>query len=365
MSVPFFNLTRQYAVIGHELDHAARDVLASGQYIFGPRIAEFERECAEYLGVKHAIGVASGTDSLELSLRALGIGAGDEVITTPFSFFATAEMITTVGATPIFVDLDDTLNLDPTKIEAAITERTRAIMPVHLFGLCAAMDEINAIAQRHQLHVIEDAAQAFGATLNGRCAGTMGAVGCYSFYPTKNLGACGDGGLVTTNDDAVAQRVRLLLNHGSRTRYYNEAIGCCSRLDAIQAALLSVKLPHLDEWNERRREIAERYRAALSGTSIQLPREPPGARHIYHQFTVRTAQRDRLLAVLKDREIGYSIFYPVPIHLQEAYASLGYKRGDFPATDRACDEVVSLPMFPELTDDEIGAVVAAVRDASR
>ncbi len=366
MSIPFFNLTRQYQTIGAELEQAAREVLASGQYVLGSRVAGFERQCAELLGVKHAVGVASGTDALALSLRALGIGSGDEVITTPFTFFATAEMISAVGAKPVFVDIQpDTFNLDPSRVESAITTRTKALLPVHLFGLCANMIELNGLATKHGLRVIEDAAQAFGAMYLGKRAGALGQAGCFSFFPTKNLGACGDGGLVTTNDDTIADQVRLLAGHGSRAHYQHEAIGCCSRLDALQAALLTVKLRHLEAWNQRRSAVAARYREALAGVEVVTPGEPEGTTHIFHQFTIRPPRRDRLALALQQRGIGTMIYYPIPIHLQEAYKFLGHRPGDFPESERAAAEVLSLPIFPELTDVEVDEVSAAIRTALR
>jgi dTDP-4-amino-4,6-dideoxygalactose transaminase len=365
--VPLLDLTRQYQAHADELDRAALAVLSSGVYILGPIVDDFEAQAARYLGVKHAIGVANGTDALQICLQALGVGPGDEVITTPFSFFSTAEVVSRVGATPVFVDIEpDTFNLDPSLIEAKITPRTRAIIPVHLFGHAAPMPQINAIARKHGLKVLEDAAQAWGSTLemNGqsvRC-GAQGDMASFSFYPTKNLGACGDAGLITTDDDTLAETARSLRVHGSRRRYYHDEIGYNSRLDALQAALLRVKLPHSDAWNDARRAHAHAYNQALEGSEFGLPSERPGARHIYHQYTLRieASERQGVSQRLRERGVSSAIFYPVPLHLQAVYKDLGYSEGDLPGAEAAAREVLSLPIFPELREDERKQVVEAL-----
>jgi len=370
--VPLFELTRQYQSLKSELDGAVIDLLASGSYVLGPAVEEFENAAAGYLGVKHAIGVANGTDALLLSMRALGIAPGDEIITTPFSFIATAEVVSLLGATPVFVDIEpETFNIDPEKIEAAITSKTRAIIPVHLFGHPAAMTEINAIAHKHGLKVLEDAAQAWGASLQigskttPTFCGALGDIAAFSFFPSKNLGACGEGGLVTTNDDALAESVRMLRIHGQRRRYIHDEIGYNSRLHAIQAKILSVKLPHSDAWNDARRANAARYQALLSESDLQVPSEKSGARHVYHQYTLRSANREAIGAALTGAEIGWAIYYPVPLHLQPVYAFLGYGEGSLPEAERAAREVLALPVFPELTPEEVDAVAIAVRGAAK
>jgi dTDP-4-amino-4,6-dideoxygalactose transaminase len=362
--IPLLDLTRQYQTLKPELEKAALELLESCRYILGPAVDEFEANAARALQVKHAIGVANGTDALQIALMAMGIGPGDEVITTPFSFFATAEVISCVGATPVFVDIDEaTYNLNPQLVEAAITPKTRAIIPVHLFGHAAAMDEINAVAKRHGLAVLEDAAQAWGAKLNGVPCGGLGDMAAFSFYPTKNLGACGEGGLITTNDDALAEKARLLRVHGQRGTYTHYAIGVNSRLQALQAVLLNVKLPHAQSWNDARRAHAAFFNEAFADLPIQLPVETPGAHHVFHQYTIRTQQRDELMAALKAREIGCAVYYPLCLHLQPVYENLGYKEGSLPVAEAASREVLSLPVFPELRRDELESVAQAVRAA--
>lgn len=381
--VPLLDLKRQHQSLQAEIEQAALDFLSSGQYVIPsgahPSVVAFEAAAAGLLGAGHAVGVANGTDALLLSLRALGVGPGDEVITTPFSFIATAEVISLAGAMPVFADIQpDTFNLDAQAVEAAITPRTRAIIPVHLFGHPAAMSEINAVARRHQLAVLEDAAQAWGAAMQvpddqaGDTApdalkhcGALGDMAAFSFFPTKNLGAYGEGGLVTTGDDALAERVRTLRSHGQRRRYIHDEIGYNSRLHAMQAALLSVKLPHAEAWNESRRRNAARYNALLRGLPLTTPVERAGCRHVYHQYTLRLAseQRDLVCAALTRAEIGWAIYYPMCLHLQPVYEGLGYREGRFPEAERAAREVLSLPIFPELREDEIEAVAAALRAA--
>jgi dTDP-4-amino-4,6-dideoxygalactose transaminase len=390
MAIPILDLRRQYAAIRHEVDAAVSRVLASGEFILGPHVKQFEDEAAAYCGVKHAIGLASGTDALLLSLRALGIGPGDAVLVPSFTFFATAGVVHNVGATPIFCDIDPrTFNLNPASARAILAAHrssllnstnpvVRAIITVHLYGQMADMDEIMALAHEFDLAVIEDAAQAIGAEYRSRLsrpnrlyelnqpgarAGSMGAVGCFSFYPTKNIGAYGDAGMVTTNDDGLAEKIRLLRVHGAKPKYVHHVVGINSRLDAIQAAILSVKLKHLDAWTAARQRIADRYDEHLAGVpGIVTPHRAPDRTHIFHQYTIRVegGKRDALAAHLKNDGIGTMIYYPGPLHLQECFADLGYHEGDFPESERASREVLSLPMFPELADQEQDYVAAAM-----
>lgn len=347
--IPVLDLSPQIEALWDELMDAVQGVLKSGQFIMGPNVKAFEGEVARYLGVKHTIGVNSGTDALVIGLRAAGIGPGDEVITTPFTFFATAEAISQVGATPVFVDIDPlTFNIDPEQIEAAITPRTRAILPVHLYGQAADMDPIMDLARKYGLKVIEDTAQAFGGEYKGRKLGTIGDVGCFSFFPSKNLGAFGDGGLIATNDDEIAERARMLRVHGARKKYYNEVLGYNSRLDEIQAAILRVKLPHIDEWNEGRRRAAQRYNELLKDLpGIITPYEPPYAKHVYHQYTIRISngKRDQIKEHLATQGIGTMVYYPVPLHRLPVYAT---NTCSFPEAERAARQVLSLPIWPEI-----------------
>lgn len=369
--VPLLDPTRQYQNLKNELDAAALSLLASGQYVLGPVVDEFEAAAARILGVRHAVGVANGTDALQIALHAHGVAPGDEVIVPPFTFIATAEVVSCLGATPVFVDIEtDTFNLDPRAVEVAITPRTKAIVPVHLFGHPAAMEEINAIAVRHGLLVLEDAAQAWGARLQTaggeKSCGALGDVAGFSFYPTKNLGACGEGGLITTNDAELAEKCRMLRVHGQRRRYIHDAIGYNSRLHALQAALLNVKLPHAAGWNAARRAHAAHYNALLQGLPLLLPVERSGAHHVYHQYTVRvreTGLRKKISERLSSEQIGWAIYYPVPLHLQPVYETLGYAKGSLPVAEAACEEVLSLPIFPELREDEVEAVGVAIRHA--
>jgi dTDP-4-amino-4,6-dideoxygalactose transaminase len=363
--IPILDLKQQFLSLQPQIEAALRDVMLNGHFILGPNVKAFEAEMAQYLGIPHAIGLNSGTDALHLALRALDIGPGDEVITTPMTFVATTEAIGIVGATPVFVDIEaDTFNIDPTKIEAAITPRTKAIMPVHLYGQAADMDAIMAIAQKHKLHVIEDCAQSMGATYKGKQTGSIGTFGCYSFFPSKNLGAYGDGGLLTTGDAELAARARSLRAHGGRVKYHHEELGLNSRLDEMQAAVLRVKLPHLDTWNDGRRRVAKRYVAAFAGLQgLTLPGERDYGVPVYHQFTVRVPDRDRVKAELDAAGIGSMVYYPVPLHLQQVHAQMGHKVGDFPVTEKAVQEVLSLPMFPELSEANQDQVIAAVKKA--
>lgn len=371
MKIPVLDLTRQYNAIRKEIDAAVARVLSSGRFILGSEVEAFEQEIAEYLGVRHAIGVASGTDALLLSLRALGIGPGDAVVVPSFTFFATAGAVHNVGATPVFVDVDPhTLNIDPRKVEERLATdltlraKTKAIIPVHLYGQMADMDEIVALAEKFGLYAIEDAAQAIGAEYKGRKAGSVGHLGCFSFFPTKNLGAYGDGGMVVTNDDDLAERVRMLRVHGAKPKYYHHLVGYNSRLDALQAAILRAKLPHLAEWTKARQRIAARYDELLRDIEgIKLPHRAPNRTQIFHQYTVRVpgGKRDALRAYLAERGIGTEVYYPLPLHLQPCFRHLGYREGDLPESERASREVLSFPMFPELTDEELEYVAGAIK----
>jgi dTDP-4-amino-4,6-dideoxygalactose transaminase len=374
MAVPLLDLQAQYAAIGPEIEAAALAVLRSQRFILGPEVEALEAEVARYCECACGVGMSSGTDALLAVLMAEGIGAGDEVITTPFSFFATAGVVQRVGATPVFVDIEpDTFNLDPTRLEAAITSRTRAVIPVHLFGQMADMGAILAITRRHGLLVIEDAAQAIGAEEVGKRAGSLGDYGCLSFFPSKNLGGAGDGGMVVCQDEARAEKLRAARNHGGKVRYFHDFVGGNFRLDALQAAILRVKLRHLDGWTEARRRNAARYRAlfgasgrvAPSATELQdrqlvLPAERPGGRHVYNQFVVRVKQRDALRQRLAERGIGHEVYYPRPFHLQRCFGYLGLPPGAFEEAERACAQVLALPIYAELHEDQQREVVAAV-----
>jgi len=356
-------MSRQYAVLKDKLDAAVLGVLAHGKFILGPEMKQFEREVADFVGVKHAVGVASGTDALLLALRAVGVGPGTEVIIPAFSFFATAGVVSRLGATPKFVDIEpDTYNLDPAQIEAAITSQTKAVMPVHLFGQCADMNPILEVARAHKLAVIEDAAQALSSRYGDQKAGALGDIGCFSFYPTKNLGGLGDGGLVTTDRDDLAELLLKLRVHGAKPKYYHQIIGYNSRLDTLQAAALSVKLPYLDDWSASRRQHATYYDRELAGLPLELPAVRDYGYHIYNQYTIGVERRDAFREHLKKRNIGTEIYYPVPLHLQECYKELGYQPGSLPVSERAAERVISLPIFPELTTEEQAYVVQAVKD---
>jgi len=367
--IPSFDLTRQNAALKDELMQVISGIIDGGHFILGENVAEFEKEMARTCGVRFAVGVANCSDALYLALLACRIGPGDEVITTPFTFFATAGAIARTGARPVFCDIDPaTYNMDARGIEGLVTPRTRAILPVHLYGQPADMDPIVDVAKRHNLYVIEDAAQAIGASYKGRPVGSLGDVACISFFPTKNLGAFGDAGLVVTDNADIADRVRMLRVHGSRKKYYHELLGCNSRLDELQAGILRLKLRYLPDWTARRRRIAARYVELLADTPqvrsgmLRLPVEATDVTHVYHQFTVATPDRDRLQEHLKARGIGSTVYYPLPLHLQAVFRDLGYREGSFPEAERASREVLSLPMFPELTDEEVARVVEAIRD---
>ncbi len=361
MQVPLLDLKAQYAKIKSDVLKAVSEVLDSQVCIGGPKVAELEKQVAELSGCKYGIGMSSGTDALLASLMTLGIGSGDEVITTPFTFFATAGSIARVGAKPVFVDIDPrTYNINSALIEKAVTSKTKAIMPVHLYGQMADMDAIMAIAKKHNLAVVEDAAQAIGSVYKGKRAGSIGSFGCFSFFPSKNLGGIGDGGLVVCNDEKLAAKIRLMRDHGQNPTYYYHFVGGNFRLDPIQAAALLVKLPHLNEWSQARRKNAEYYNNKFSGTSIVTPYVHSDCTTIYNQYVIRIQNRDEIAAELRKNNIGCAIYYPVPLHLQECFAYLGYKAGDFPESEKAANEVLALPIYPELTDDMKAEVVAAV-----
>lgn len=354
MKIPLLDLRAQYAGIRQEVLAAVSEVLESQTCILGPKVAELEAQVAKLSDCKFGVGVSSGTDALLAGLMALGIGDGDEVITTPFTFFATAGCIARLGAKPVFVDIDPrTYNIDPSKIEKAITARTKAIIPVHLFGQMCDMDPIMEIAQRHKVYVIEDAAQAISSTYKGRKAGSVGTLGCFSFFPSKNLGGAGDGGMIVTNDPELHDRLVVMRAHGSKPKYYHKIVGGNFRLDPIQAAVLLVKLPHLDEWSEARRRNAEAYHRIFSGSEVVTPWVSPDAVSIYNQYVVRVPGRDELVSHLKSIQIGCEIYYPVPMHLQECFSYLGHKEGDFPESEKAAKEVVALPIYPELTREQL------------
>jgi dTDP-4-amino-4,6-dideoxygalactose transaminase len=368
--VPLLDLEAQYRPLRDEILAAMTRVCDGQRFIMGPEVEALERELASYLDVREAIAVSSGTDAILAALMVLGIGAGDEVVTTTYSFFATAGCVARVGATPVLVDIDPvTFNLEPAAVRAALTPRTRAIIPVHLYGLCADMDPIMDAARKHGIAVIEDAAQAIGATYRTRQAGSIGTIGCFSFFPSKNLGGFGDGGLVTTNDAALAHEIRLVRNHGAEPKYFHKRVGANFRLDALQAAVLRVKLPHLARWTAMRQANAARYDALLMSAGLSdrvaVPSAPSDCRHIFNQYIVRVPDRDRVRAFLADRGIGTEIYYPVPFHLQECFAGLGHHRGDFPHAETAAASTLALPIYAELTADQQAAVVGALADALR
>ena len=358
MKVPFLDLKAQYLTIKDEIDSAMQDVINNTAFAGGPFVKKFEEEFATYCQTDYAVGVGSGTEALWLALLAFDIGPGDEVITVPDTFIATTEAINWCGATPVFVDIDEkTYNMDPELIEAAVTNKTKAIIPVHLFGQMADMGPIMAIAKKHKLTVIEDACQAHGAEYKGKRAGSIGDAGCFSFYPGKNLGAYGEAGGVVTNNQVVYNKICMIRDHGQAKKYYHDIVGLNSRMDGIQGAVLSVKLKHLNDWNAARTEHAEQYNKLLKcNKNLIIPFKPDSNKHVYHLYVVRVKNRDKVLEELKEEEIYCGIHYPVPLHLQKAYSNLGYKRGDFPITERCTDEFLSLPMFAELSDDKIDAV---------
>ena len=368
MTVPLLDLKAQYATIKDQILPAVHAVFESQYFILGPVVEECERAIADYCRCPDAVSVSSGTDALLIALMAEGIGPGDEVITTPYTFFATAGSIARIGAKPVFVDIcPNSYNIDPTQIADKITTRTKAVLPVHLYGQCAEMDPILEIADRHGIAVIEDAAQAIGAEYKGRRAGAMGRYGCFSFFPSKNLGGAGDGGLVTTRDASLAERLRVLRMHGSKPKYYHSLIGGNFRFDALQAAVINVKLRHLDNWTAGRQANAARYRRLFEAAGlaaddvVQLPCEEQNRRHVYNQFVIRASRRDELLGYLKNHGVGSEIYYPVPLHLQQCFAELGYREGDFPASEAAANETLALPIYPELSEQQAKYVVDCIQ----
>ena len=373
INIPPFNVTRQYKLIGEEIAAQALEVLQSGYYIGGSQVTDFENQFAEYIGTSTAVACNSGTDALYLALRALDIKTGDEVITTPFTFIATSETIVSVGATPVFIDIDpQTYNLDLNQLEAAITPQTKAIIPVHLFGQPVDMGKLMAIACKHNLLVIEDCAQATGAQWDGDKVGKIGHVGCFSFYPTKNLGGCGDGGMLTTNDDAIAAKVKMLRDHGRNGQYFYEENGVNSRLDAIQATILKVKLAYLDTWNQQRAEIAANYEKLLGNVAgIKLPQALTAGKSVWNQYTIRvldkqvnsgSSTRDHVRSSLQEQGLRLPVYYPLPLHLQPVYQHLGSQPGSLPISEQCSREVLSLPMFPELVFEEQQTVVNCLQD---
>jgi dTDP-4-amino-4,6-dideoxygalactose transaminase len=361
--IPFVDLQREYAEIKSEIDHAISAVLHSGLFILGEEVSKFEAAFSKYIGAKYGISVNSGSDALFLALKASGIGTNSEVITVSHTFISTVDGIVRCGAKPVFVDIEpDTYCISSAKIEEKITERTKAILPVHLYGHPANMDQILEIANRYDLSVVEDACQAHGAEHNGKKVGSIGDVGCFSFYPVKNLGAYGDGGMVMTNDSNLAERVKLLRNYGQSKKYHHDLVGINSRLDELQAAILRVKLSRLDDWNEQRRRLAELYKELLEHMDVVLPFERAYAKHAYHLFVIRLAERDKCQRLLKKRGIQTLIHYPIPVHKQKAYAEFENEK-DLPVTDVVCNEILSLPLYPSLTDEEVTDIGGAIKDA--
>ena len=365
MEVPFLNLKAQYLAIQDEVQEAMQRVIEKTAFAGGPFVQQFEQEFAAYCQTKHAMGVGSGTSALWLALAGLGVGEGDEVITTPNTFIATAEAITFAGATPVFVDVDEhTYNIDPALIEEKITPRTRAIIPVHLFGQTADLAPILAIARKHGLYVIEDASQAHGALYQGQPAGSLGDVGCFSFYPGKNLGAYGEAGGVVTNNTDLTRYIQMMKDHGQSTKYYHDIVGWNDRMDGLQGAVLSVKLKYIDQWNEQRRQHAQAYTNLLSDVpGIILPRTAEYGTHVFHIYAIRVNQRDQVKAEMEKRGVHCGIHYPLPLHLQKAYADLGYVQGDFPVTERCAESYLSLPMYPELTHEQIHHVARVLKQS--
>ncbi|GAM07937.1 pleiotropic regulatory protein [Geobacter sp. OR-1] len=359
--IPMVDLKGQYHALKEEIDAGVLAALENTQFILGPNVAAFEKETAEYLGVRHAIGCASGTDALHLALAAAGIGSGDEVITTPFTFIATAEAIRYVGATPVFVDIDPhSFNIVPSLIEKAITPRTKAVLPVHLFGQPADLKAIGEICRSRGLLLIEDCAQSFGADIGGKMTGSWGTAGCFSFFPSKNLGCYGDGGLVTTNDDAIAEQIKVLRNHGSKVRYHHHVIGYNSRLDEIQAVILRIKLKRIEEFTKGRRRVAHLYSSLLAGSALTPPAEDGIGTHVYHQYTTLTGKRDAVMAALTEAQIASAVYYPIPLHKQEVFAE-AYQGKQLPVSEEVAARCMSLPVFPEMTDDQVRRVVEVIR----
>ncbi len=363
MKIPMLDLSAQYQEIKQEIDEAVQRVLDSGWFVLGKECEAFEQEFAKYNGSKYAIGVGSGTDALHLALLALNVGEGDEVITVPNTAIPTISAISLTGATPVFVDIDpESYTIDPRNLEQAITARTKAIIPVHLFGQSADMDLILEIANKHHIPIIEDCAQSQGATYKGKKTGNFGAIGCFSFYPSKNLGAYGDAGLITTNDEKIKEKLIMLRNYGQKGRYVHAEKGTNSRLDEIQAAILKVKLKHLDEWNEKRRKLANIYTRELK--NVVTPKEAGYANHVYHLYVIRTQNRDQLMHYLREHEVGTQIHYPIPAHIQEAYQDLNQKEGSYPISESHAKEIVSLPLFPELSEEQVLHITKLINEFS-
>ncbi|MFO7594587.1 MAG: DegT/DnrJ/EryC1/StrS family aminotransferase [Pseudomonadota bacterium] len=362
--IPMVDLKGQYLELKDEIDQGLLRALEATQFILGPNVRAFEEEAAGYLGVNHAVGCASGTDALHLALIAAGVGEGDEVITTSFTFIATAEAILYVGAKPVFVDIDEkTMNIDPNQIEAAISPKTKAILPVHLFGQPADMAAIQTIADKHNLVVVEDCAQSFGADIDGKQTGSMSIAGCFSFFPSKNLGCFGDGGLISTNDEKVAEHLRVLRNHGSWKRYHHSELGYNSRLDELQAVILRAKLKRIDQYNDGRRRVAHRYSAALAEMDGTTPPHEDGiGKHVYHQYTLLSEKRDQIMAALQDKQIACAVYYPIPLHQQEVFADM-CQGVTLPVTEKIAGQCMSLPVYPELEDDKVDQVLEVIRGA--
>ena len=393
MNIPLIDLKAQYKSISEDLDRVTKEVLSSANYIMGKNVSEFEKDFADYIGVKHAISVGNGTDALVIALKSLGIGQGDEVITSTFTYFASAECISAVGAKPVFVDVEkDTFNIDPNKIEEKITDKTKAIIPIHIFGQSADMDAINKIAKKYKLKVIEDACQAVGSKYKGKMIGGLSDIACFSFFPTKNLSCAGDGGMIVTSDDNIATIARALRTHGSGEtgqkaynllnninedveksntgddtvynplKYYNYLIGYNSRLDAIQAAILKVKLPHLDNWNSKRKEIAKIYDENFKDSDVVTPSVREENESIYHQYVLQTEDREKMLNKLKDKGVAAGVYYPVPLHLQKVYKDLGYKEGDMPVAEYLSHRTFAIPVYPELTEEQIRYIIDSIKE---
>lgn len=363
MEVKLLDLEAQYKCIENEIDSAIKEVLKGTHFIMGPNVKKLEEEIADFVGVKHGIGVGNGTDALMLCLRAIGLGQGDEVITTPFTFFASAETTSLFGAVPVFADIDpNTLCIDPKKIEEKITNKTKAIIPVHIFGQMCDMDPIMELGRKYNIPIIEDACQAIGAEYKGKKAGSIGDFGCFSFFPTKNLGCYGDGGMIVTNNDEYADHLRLLRVHGAKEKYKHIEIGYNTRLDEIQAAILRVKFQHLNSYSESRYKKAHIYNELLSGQSVKIPYEDKDCKHVYHQYVIEIEKRDELQKFLKDSGIGTAIYYPIPVHMLPVYKDLGYKIGDLPVAEKACEKVIALPMYPEIKKEQQEFVVQKIKD---
>jgi dTDP-4-amino-4,6-dideoxygalactose transaminase len=366
MKVPMLDLSEQYQGLRSEVLEVLDEVMSSSRFILGDNVKKLEQDVAKYSNVAHGIGCGNGSDAIHIALQALNVGPGDEVITTTFTFFATGGAIARAGATPVYVDIDPiTFNIDPSKVEEAITERTKAIIPVHLYGQMADMEKLAEIAKKHNLAIVEDAAQAIGAKQNGKSVGELGSAATYSFFPTKNLGAYGDGGMIVTNNDEVAETCRVIRVHGSKPKYYHHILGYNSRLDELQAAVLNVKFPHLDKWSELRREKARNYTELITeklGDSVVTPVELEGNYHVFHQYTIRVDKRDELQQFLKDQGVATMVYYPLPLHIQPVFKELGYKEGDLPIAEKAASEALSLPMFPELKIEQQEYVVAKIAE---